>query len=261
MSSNSYHTPTITIPSFIGILPAAGLGSRLHPLRYPKELIPIAFVTDPLTMTMRPMLAVEHSLRSMSQAGVNRCIVVISDRKPEMLRYLGNGADAGLSIAYVSQPEPLGLASAVDAAFEWTVDSNVCLALPDTVFLPSMALSTVNKTLVQYKADLVLGVFPTSNPQQLGPVRIGIEESVLEVLEKPDMTDLYNTWGIAAWTPQFSKFLHRPTAELRTLSISHVFNDAVKQGFNVRAVYFEGGSYSDLGTLENLAALMSSQQS
>src|SRR5437660_7533857 len=123
-------------PTFIGILPAAGLGSRLRPLRSPKELLPIAFLRDPITGAVRPMLAAEYSLQAMRGAGVRRCVMVVSDRKPELLRYFGDGTDAGLSIAYVNQPEPLGLASAIDAAFEWSGECHVCLALPDTVFSP-----------------------------------------------------------------------------------------------------------------------------
>jgi glucose-1-phosphate thymidylyltransferase len=205
------------------------------------------------------MLAAEYSLQAMHEAGVRRCLMVVSDRKPEILRYFGDGADAGLSIAYVNQPEPLGLASAIDAAYEWVAGSHVCLALPDTVFSPREALSLVNDALVRSAADLVLGVFPTADPQQLGPVRIGAGDHVVEVLEKPALTDLRNTWGIAAWTPRFSQFLHRPTAELRHLSVGHVFNDAVRQGLDVRAVSFESGSYADLGTGESLAAMIFSQ--
>jgi glucose-1-phosphate thymidylyltransferase len=242
--------------AFIGILPAAGLGSRLRSLRCPKELLSVAFFCDPLTGALRPMLAAEYSLFSMREAGLSKCLMVISDRKPELLRYFGNGSSVGMSIAYINQPEPLGLASAIDAAFDWAGNSCVCLALPDTVFSPSTAIATVNKALLAHNADLVLGVFPTLQPQQLGPVRFDNKDRVLEVLEKPSSTDLHNTWGIAAWTPGFSKFLHRPGLELRDLSIGRVFNDAVREGFDVRAVSFDSGSYTDLGTGEALAAMI-----
>jgi glucose-1-phosphate thymidylyltransferase len=241
---------------FIGILPAAGLGSRLRLLRCPKELLPVAFFCDPLTGAVRPMLAAEYSLYSMREAGVRKCLMVISDRKPEMLRYFGNGSSVGISIAYTNQPEPLGLASAIDTAFDWTANSYVCLALPDTIFSPRAAVATVNEALLAHNADLVLGVFPTLQPQQLGPVRIDNTNRVVEVLEKPQSTDLNNTWGIAAWTPSFSKFLHRPASELRNLSIGEIFNDAVREGFDVRAVSFDSGSYTDLGTGEALAAMI-----
>jgi len=222
----------------------------------PKELLPIAFVTEPETGAVRPIMAVQYALLAMRDAGVPRCIVVTSDRKPEMLRYLGNGADVGVSLAYVNQPEPLGLAAAVDAAFDWVSDCNVCLALPDTVFTPSESLGVVRATLSQTGADLVLGVFPSSDPCQLGPVRLDGDQRVIEVQEKPPSTDLRNTWGVAAWTPAFTAFLHRPLADLRGLSIGHFFNEAIAHGLDVRGVYFASGAYTDLGTGERLAAMV-----
>lgn len=246
--------------AFVGILPAAGMGSRLRSLRCPKELLPVAFFVDPLTGVVRPMLAAEHSLCAIREAGVHKCVIVISDRKSEIIRYFGDGLDVGLSIAYVNQPEPLGLALAIDAAHEWVADSCVCLALPDTLFMPRDAVARIKQALLDNDADLVLGVFPTAEPQKLGPVRIGDDGRVVEVLEKPSVTDLYNTWGVAVWSPRFTELLRSQSASLQNLSIGHVFNEAVKRGFNVRAVYFQSGSYTDLGTGASLAAVVVSSQ-
>jgi glucose-1-phosphate thymidylyltransferase len=246
--------------AFIGVLPAAGVGSRLWPFRCPKELLPVAFFFDSIKGVVRPMLAAEHAMYAMQEAGIRKCVIVVSDRKPEILRYFGDGSDAGLSLAYVVQPEPLGLAAAIDVAFEWVSHDDVCMALPDTVFSPRGALTAITQKLVATGADLVLGVFPTTEPQQLGPVRIDGNERVIEVFEKPVTTDLYNTWGIAAWSSRFTSFLHNQSAESRKLSIGHTFNAAVKHGFDVRAVYFESGSYVDLGTGAKLAAMVSSSQ-
>jgi len=243
-------------PTFVGILPAAGLGSRLRPLRCPKELLPIAFVEDPLNGGLKPMLAVEYSLQAMHEAGVEKCIIVVSDRKSEILRYLGDGSEAGVSIAYVTQVEPLGLAAAVDTARHWLSGFHVCFALPDTVFSPLQAVRRVKEAILQTSADVVLGVFPTANPHDLGPVRVAESGRVIQVLEKPTVTDIYNTWGVAVWSPRFTEFLHRPPAELTNLSLSHIFSGAIRSGLDVRAVSFEAGSYTDLGTGENLAALL-----
>jgi glucose-1-phosphate thymidylyltransferase len=246
----------MSVIEFIGILPAAGLGSRLASLPSPKELVPVVFLADSATGALRPTVAAEYSLRAMHQAGVRRCLVVTSDRKPEIFRYLGSGSDLGLNIAYLNQSEPKGLAAAINMGFEWIRGAHVCLTLPDTVFSPFEGLSRVCDTLVQQSADVVLGVFPTSRPHQLGPVRVDRDGRVLEVLEKPQVTDLVNTWGIAAWGPRFTDLLHRESDRLAGLSIGHVFNLATKRGLNVRAVTFEEGSYSDLGTGESLAAMI-----
>src|SRR4051812_8626272 len=146
---------------FIGIMPAGGLGTRLHPLKYPKELLPVAYVADESSGLVRPVLVAEYALSAMREADIVRCVMIITERKMELLRYISDGAHLGVSVAYVHEPEPRGVAAAVDAAFSWIADANVCFAVPDTVFFPRDALSTIKQTLLQQGADLVLGVFPT----------------------------------------------------------------------------------------------------
>jgi glucose-1-phosphate thymidylyltransferase len=241
---------------FIGILPAAGVGSRLPSLRAPKELIPVGLVKDAATGRVFPIVTAEYSLLAMRRAGLKKSIIVTSDQKPEIFRYFGNGFDLGMSLAYVNQSAPLGLALAVDTAFAWIENTFVCLCLPDTLFSPANGLAKVKETLLRDNADVVLGVFPTEFPQQLGPVRMADDGRVLEVLEKPTLTDLKNTWGIAAWSPRFTNFLHRSAATLLNHSIGHFFNAAAQAGLRVRAVYFEEGCYFDLGTESQLAEVI-----
>lgn len=243
----------------IGILPAAGLASRLMPLRYPKELLPVAFVRDDNNGSLRPILVAEYSLLAMRRAGIRRCLITISDRKPELLRYFADGSDLGLKIAYVHQPVPLGLAQAVDAGLEWISDAQVCLALPDTVFKPFDAIHALRTEIAASQADLVLGVFPTTEPERLGPVRLTRDGRVTEVLDKPPKIDIHNTWGVAIWSPRFSQFLHDrvvSSPEAASEPIGEIFNAAVGGGLDVRAVHFPHGSYMDLGTVEGLGVLV-----
>src|SRR5689334_2625814 len=94
---------------YVGVLPAAGIASRLSPSRYLKELLPVAYLVDDQTSTARPVPVISLSLRALAEAGVERCVVTISDRKPELMRYLGDGADFQLQLAYVQQSAPSGL--------------------------------------------------------------------------------------------------------------------------------------------------------
>ena len=244
--------------NFIGILPAAGTASRLRPFRYPKELLPIVFAPDP-PRGLRPVLAIEYALRAMGAAEIERCLVVIADWKTEVVRLLGDGQELGMRLAYLHRDVPRGLADAVDAGYPWFGDHSVCLALPDTIFRPLSALKALKDELTATGADVVLGVFPTHQPQQLGPVRADEDGRVLAVFEKPPQTDLRNTWGIAAWSPRFSRFLHErlsATGVPDDLSLGPVFHEAVREGLAVRAVTFVGGAYCDVGKAENIASLL-----
>lgn len=242
---------------FIGILPAAGASSRLQPFRYPKELLPVRFrrLDDG---SIIPSLVIEHSLAALELAAVDMCVVVVSETKPELLKYLGDGEQVGVPIAYVVQTHRLGLAHAVDLASRWSssLACNYCLALPDTIFEPVEALRVVREELLAKKADLVLGVFPTSSPEQLGPVRIGRDGRILEVLDKPEKTTLKNTWAVAAWTPRFAQLLHEQVAHSAGgVVLGEIFDRASRIQMHARAVYFPDGAFHDLGTRSGLAEM------
>lgn len=236
----------------IGLVPAAGAGVRLRPFRYPKELLPVAL--EPAEDGVRPVLAVEFALRALARAGVRRTLVVVSDPKLDLVRLLGTGEGLGLDVAYVHQGEPLGLAHALARCVPWVGDAPCCLVLPDTAFAPEDAVARVVERL-RDGADLVLGVFPTDRPEQLGPVDHD-GDVVRRVLDKPERTDLRNTWGVAAWGPAFTRVLAAFAEGRPDRPVGEAFEEAVRAGLAVRAVPFPDGRYHDLGTTRGLAELL-----
>ena len=237
----------------VGVIPAGGLGTRLAPLGYPKELLPIVYRDDAGRAVPRPVLV--SSLDQMRAAGVEQCIVVIADWKLELVRVLGE-RQSDIGLAYVVRGVARGLADAVDATHAWVADRDVCLALPDTLIEPADALAQIGETLASTGADLVLGVFPAERPEELGPVRIDADGRVREVQDKPGTVtdDMRNTWGIAGWTPRFGALLHAAVIENPSVILGAVYQRAIVQGMHVRAVMFERGSFIDVGTPEGLAA-------
>lgn len=243
---------------FAGVLPAAGIASRLSPSRYLKELLPVAYVVDDETSTARPIPVVNLSLRALREAGVRRCAVTVSERKPELMRFLGDGSDFGLKLAYVQQSTPSGLTVAVDMAYEWVKGCYSCLLLPDTIVRPLGAMSRLRQVMERDHPDLVLGVFPTAVPEQLGPVRFDRDNVVSEVLDKPAVTDLYNTWAMAIWSPAFADLVHEFVANPTTAGkpLGEIFNFAVQGGMKVKAVHFAEGSFVDIGTVRGLSQMV-----
>jgi glucose-1-phosphate thymidylyltransferase len=237
---------------FVGVIPAAGLASRLGPLGYPKELLPITYVAGE-GGHLRPMPVIEASFRQLRDAGVERALVITSDRKPELMQYLGNGGGIGLDLAFLQQTRADGLAAAVALALPWTRGANACLLLPDTIVQPQTALNDVRALFELQEADLVLGVLPTDKPRELGPVRIDAAMRVIEVQDKPPSTDLNNSWAMAVWGPAFAELLAGAVKQNPAIALGGVFQQAVDAGLNVRAVWFEGGAFYDVGTPKGLA--------
>ena len=237
---------------FVGVIPAAGLASRLGPLGYPKELLPITYVAGD-GGHLRPMPVIEASFRQLREAGVGRALVITSDRKPELMQYLGSGGGIGLDLAFLQQARADGLASAVALALPWTRGANACLLLPDTIVRPESALNQVRALFETAKADLVLGVLPTAKPKELGPVRFDAAMRVIEVQDKPRETDLDNSWAMATWGPAFAELLRHAVTQNAAIALGNVFQQAVDTGLNVRAVWFADGAFYDVGTPKGLA--------
>lgn len=255
MTTRTTATPDMTTneePGFVGVIPAAGLGSRLGPMGYPKELLPIAFDGGGAALGMRPRPVMAYSLEGLERAGVRKSIIVISELKHEIMQVFGGGESHGQSLSYVVRSLPRGLADAVEAASPWLMGRNVCLTLPDTVIEPASAMRDVCADFRATGADVVLGVFPTPIPEQLGPVRFGEDGVVLEVLDKPKECAIKNTWAIAAWGPRFTQLLsesnRKAAGEASGPNLGEVFQSAVERGLDVRARYFPAGRFFDLGT-------------
>ena len=101
------------------------------------------------------------------------------------------------------------------------------------------------------KADLALGVFPTAQAAQLGPVVLE-RDVVVAVFDKCENPPAQNTWGIAAWTPRFTELMHdelgRAGQTEKEPVLGEFFNTAIRQGLNVRGLEFVDGAFIDIGT-------------
>jgi len=238
----------------IGILPCGGLGLRMGSFRYPKELLPIHYSKSPIDGSLRPKLSIEFSIEAFKLAGIKKSYVVVPDWKPEIMRYLGSGSEFGIDIAYLHNSKANGLSHAILSMEPWSDKKITCMALPDTQFFPQNAFVQIIEKLKTEDADLVLGVFPTNEPNSLAPVELKQNGQVIKIDEKPLHSEIMNTWGIAVWNSTFWNFFKSIENTLMAgESISLVFHKAVMAGFKVYGVYFENGSYNDIGRIDCLS--------
>jgi glucose-1-phosphate thymidylyltransferase len=238
----------------VGLLPAAGRATRLRPYRSPKELVPL-ILAGPDGAAM-PVPVCHFALDALRRAAVDRAVLVISDDKLEVVRVLADGADYGVPLGYVVQPEPLGLTHVVACAAPWLAGADVLLALPDTVIFPDDALARVAERRRETDADLVLGVFPTEEPERLAPVELEAGGGVRAIHDKPAVAPARNTWGVIGWSPRFTAFCvdweaRRPGGAEGKLS--HAMEAARQAGLDVRAVELVDGIFRDIGTPGGLA--------
>jgi dTDP-glucose pyrophosphorylase len=170
-----------------GIVPAAGRGSRIQPLAFSKELLPVGSRLD--EGTERPCAVSEYLLERMVLGGADKICFVISPGKSDIMEYFG-ASYAGAEIAYVIQPDAAGLCDAVFRA-RTVVDPSegVLVGLPDTVWFPEGALTDLPDGLLSFL------LFPVETPELFDAVVLDEADRVLEIQVKRPGAASNWVWG------------------------------------------------------------------
>jgi len=170
-----------------GIIPAAGVGSRIQPLAFSKELLPVGCRRD--GNTERPRAVSEYLVERMTLAGADRICFVISAGKSDILEYYG-GRAYGAEICYAVQPEPAGLCDALFRALPMIhPDDHVCIGLPDTVWFPENGLCALPDGTLSFL------LFPVSRPENFDAVVTTDEGRVTEIQVKQRDARSKWIWG------------------------------------------------------------------
>src|SRR4051794_14015397 len=124
-----------------GIIPSAGIGSRIQPLAFSKELLPVGSRRN--GPAERPCAVSEYLVERMIIAGADKLCFVIAPGKSDILEYFG-GSYADATTAYVVQPRPAGLCDALFRASPLIAeDEAVLVGLPDTIWFPADGFSAL----------------------------------------------------------------------------------------------------------------------
>jgi dTDP-glucose pyrophosphorylase len=124
-----------------GIIPAAGQGTRIQPLAFSKELLPVGVRRE--GGTERPRAVSEYLVERLARGGATKICFVISPHKDDILRYYGDRLGE-VDFAYVVQPRAAGLCDAIFRALPLLgPDEPVAVGLPDTVWFPEDGLASL----------------------------------------------------------------------------------------------------------------------
>jgi glucose-1-phosphate thymidylyltransferase len=162
-----------------GIILAGGSGTRLHPITrgISKQLLPIYD---------KPMIY--YPLSVLMLAGIRDILIITTpEDQPMFIRLLGDGSDWGISLSYVVQPSPDGLAQAFILGEAFIGSDDVCLILGDNIFygygFSGILEETVRKVIEKRHAH-IFGYY-VSDPERYGVAEFDGEGNVLSIEEKP----------------------------------------------------------------------------
>jgi glucose-1-phosphate thymidylyltransferase len=169
-----------------GIVPAAGRGTRIQPLAFSKELLPVGSRVD--NGVERPCAVSEYLIERMILGGCERICFVISPGKSDILEYFGD-AYGGAKIAYVVQNRPAGLCDAIFRAHcVLAPNEPVVVGLPDTIWFPKHALAELPDDILSFL------LFPVEQPQFFDAVVLD-GDAVREIQVKKPNAGSNWIWG------------------------------------------------------------------
>jgi len=234
-----------------GIIPAAGSGTRIQPLAFSKELLPVGGRLD--GAVERPRAISEYLVDRMISGGASKLCFVIAPGKSDILEYYGGGNLDSVTVTFVVQPHPSGLCDAIfQAAPLIASNETVCIGLPDTIWFPENALCALRDDQLSFL------LFPVEEPQFFDAVRTTDDGRLLEIQVKQQDASSNWIWGAfkmpgATLHELRSFWLERNRQDQYIGTLINAWLARGGSAIGVRA----GKSYVDVGTLHGYRAAIS----
>lgn len=161
-----------------GIILAGGSGTRLYPITrgVSKQLLPIYD---------KPMIYFPISVLML--AGIREIAMITTPHDQEQFkRTLGDGSQWGISIEYIVQPSPDGLAQAYILAEDFLDGAPSAMVLGDNIFFGHGLPSLLAEASDQPSGGTVFG-YRVADPERYGVVGFDADGKAETIIEKPEV--------------------------------------------------------------------------
>ena len=157
---------------------AGGKGTRLRPLTLytPKPIVPVV---------NRPFLL--YQIELLRRAGVTDIILSLNYQPTKIENLLGDGAEYGVNLRYVTEPAPMGTAGAYKYAAAEIRETTIVF---NGDVLTDVSIARVVEFHRTRKADATIVLTPVENPSAYGLVETGDAARVSRFREKPKPEEL-----------------------------------------------------------------------
>jgi glucose-1-phosphate thymidylyltransferase len=166
-----------------GLILSGGKGTRLRPITHTsaKQLVPVA---------NKPVLF--YGIEAMAQAGIEQVGIIIAPETGEEIRAaVGDGSRFGVSVEYIVQDEPLGLAHAVLTGEPFLGGSPFVMYLGDNLLQGGIV--ELVRSFREREPDALILLTPVQDPKSYGIAELaGVADAepgavgrVVRLVEKP----------------------------------------------------------------------------
>ncbi|HEX6460841.1 MAG TPA: glucose-1-phosphate thymidylyltransferase [Thermoleophilaceae bacterium] len=158
-----------------GLILSGGTGTRLRPITYTsaKQLVPVA---------NKPVLF--YGIEALAAAGIGEIGIIISpETGAEIRKAAGDGDRFGVSITYIEQEAPLGLAHAVLTGEPFLGNSPFVMYLGDNLLRDGV--TDLVSTFRNEEPDALILLTPVNDPENYGVAELDGSNRVSRLVEKP----------------------------------------------------------------------------
>jgi glucose-1-phosphate thymidylyltransferase len=242
-----------------GIILAGGTGSRLFPITsgVSKQLLP---VYD------KPMIY--YPISVLMLAGIREIAMITTPQdRAQFERALGDGTQWGITLTYIEQPSPDGLAQAYILAEDFLDGAPSAMILGDNLFFGHGLPEHLEHADGQAVGGTVFG-YHVTDPERYGVVGLDAHGRVTEIVEKPEVapspyavTGLYFLDGTAP--AKARAVVPSARGELEITSLLEMYLN--EGSLNVRQLgrgfaWLDTGTYASLLDAGNFVRTLSERQ-
>ena len=246
-------------PKRKGIILAGGSGTRLYPITIAvsKQLLPIYD---------KPMIY--YPLSVLMLGGIREILIITTPQDADQFkRALGDGSQWGVSLSYVTQPSPDGLAQAYILAEDFLDGAPSAMVLGDNIFFGHGLPEILAQADAQTTGGTVFG-YRVSDPERYGVVDFDENGQARQIIEKPEVppsnyavTGLYFLDNTASQRAKTVKPSARGELEITTLLETYLHDGSLNvQRMGRGYAWLDTGTHGSLLDAGNFVRTLETRQ-